>query len=211
MDNQDVTRHRRFRGRVGRPARTSLSEILDATLSLGLDHFTLNAVAREVGVAEATVYNYVSGRDELYRLTCDRLFSTISLETDPAQDSGTWMDYMDAVSDRAVTLATAHPGFTEYLFYGPFGPESQRIYRTFVDEVMRRRPGLDPNAAYFVASRTFMSSLTTASVPGWQDAGTWLRRSLMIGMEQQVADGSLPTIPGDWTTILTDPESTERR
>ncbi|MGO2737025.1 TetR family transcriptional regulator, partial [Corynebacterium variabile] len=52
---------------VGRPSRTSLDALQDAALTLGLDSFTLAAVAKEVGVAEATVYNYVHSRDELYR------------------------------------------------------------------------------------------------------------------------------------------------
>lgn len=187
---------------VGRPSRTSLDALQDAALALGLDSFTLAAVAKEVGVAEATVYNYVDSRDELYRGTCDRLFAGVDLEPAPDTDSGTWMDYMDAVSARVVPLATAHPGFAEYLFYGPFGPETRRIYSTMVAEVMRRRPELDANAAYFVASRTFMSSLTTASFPHLQDAGTWLRHSVMLGMEQQIDAGNLPHIDGDWSDVL---------
>ncbi|MGO2851832.1 MAG: hypothetical protein ACTICF_10385, partial [Corynebacterium variabile] len=60
----------------------------------------------------------------------------------------------------------------------------------------------DANAAYFVASRTFMSSLTTASFPDLQDAGTWLRHSVMLGMEQQIDAGNLPHIDGDWSDVL---------
>ena len=47
---------------VGRPSRTSLDALQDAALTLGLGSFTLAAVAKEVGVAEATVYNYVHSR-----------------------------------------------------------------------------------------------------------------------------------------------------
>ena len=190
------------RRQVGRPARTSLTALQDAALRLGLDHFTLAAVAKEAGIAEATVYNYVRSRDELYRGACDQLFAGVDLAPDPATDTGTWMDYMDAVSARVVPLAAAHPGFTRYLFYGPFGPETRRIYVEMVTEVIRRRPVLDANAAYFVASRTFMSSLTTASFPGMRDAGTWLRRSLMLGMEQQIEAGDLPHMAGDWREVL---------
>ncbi|CUU65089.1 TetR/AcrR family transcriptional regulator [Corynebacterium variabile] len=180
-----ISRHRS----VGRPSRTSLDALQDAALTLGLDSFTLAAVAKEVGVAEATVYNYVHSRDELYRGACDRLSAGVDLTPDPATDTGSWMDYMDAVSARVVPLAATHPGFTEYLFYGPFGPETRHIYSTMVAEVMRRRPELDANAAYFVTSRTFMSSVTTASFPHLQDAGTWLRHSVMLGMEQQIDAG----------------------
>jgi AcrR family transcriptional regulator len=187
---------------VGRPSRTSLSEIQDAAVALGLDTFTLAGVARKVGVAEATVYNYVDGRDALYRSACDRMFADVDLEPDPATDSGSWMDYMDAVSERVVPLAAEHPGFAEYLFYGPFGPETRRIYTDMVAEVIRRRPVLDPNSAYFVASRTFMSSLTTASYPHLHEAGTWLRHSVMLGIEQQISEGKLPRIDGDWRQVL---------
>lgn len=190
---------------VGRPSRTSLVEIQDAAINLGLATFTLAAVAKKVGVAEATVYNYVSSRAELYGGACDRLFASIDTNPDPSTDSGSWMDYMDAISDRVIPLAAAHPGFTEYLFYGPFGPATQRIYTTMVAEVMRRRPGLDPNSAYFVASRTFMSSLTTASFPSLHKAGTWLRKSVMLGMEQQIGAGNLPDIRGDWRKVLDHP------
>lgn len=187
---------------VGRPSRTSLTALQDAALALGLDSFTLSGVAKKAGIAEATVYNYVDGRDALYRSTCDRLFAGVDLEPDAATDSGSWMDYMEAVSSRVVPLAAQHPGFTEYLFYGPFGPETRRIYTTMVDEVIRRRPVLDANSAYFVASRAFMSSLTTAAYPHLHEAGDWLRRSVMIGIEKQIDDGRFPRIDGDWREVL---------
>ena len=47
-----------------------------------------------------------------------------------------------------------------------------------------------------------MSSLTTASFPHLQDAGTWLRHSVMTGMEQQIDAGNLPHIDGDWSDVL---------
>lgn len=187
---------------VGRPARTSLSALLDAAVELGLDRFTLSAVAKRTGIAEATVYNYVSGRDELYRLACDRLFAGVTLETDPAVDSGSWTDYIDNVSEQAVTLAAAHPGLTEYLFYGPLGPETVRIYRTIVDETMRRCPVLDANTAYFVASRSFLAALTLASHPRYHGAGRWLRQALTAGIDTRIAAGDLPELPGDWTDVL---------
>lgn len=202
MTDTGPTSRRRTRRAVGRPSRTSLPALLDAATELGLDTFTLGAVARHVGVAEATVYNYVSGRDELFRAACDRLFSSVSLETDADTDTGSWMDYMEVVSARVYPLAVAHPGFADYLFFGPFGPETERIYRSMVEEVMRRRPVLTPNAAYFVASRTFMAALTMANVPDQQDAATWLRHALMLGIEQQINEGNLPELPGEWTEVL---------
>lgn len=192
---------------VGRPSRTSLPEILDAAIALGIDHFTLQAVAARVGVAEATVYNYVDGRDDLYYRACDRVFATMSLDIDPDADDGTWSAYMDVISERAVDLAAAHPGLADYLFYGPFGPETHRIFSTLVAEVQHRRAGpdggeLDGNTGYLLASRAFISSLSLAEFPEYRRAGTWLRRSLMLGMEQQVAAGNLPELPGDWTDVL---------
>lgn len=202
MDDSGSTAGRAGRRPVGRPSRTSLAQLQDAAIDLGLDSFTLHAVAKRVGVAEATVYNYVGGRADLYRSACDRIFATISPDPDPATDTGSWQDYMESISERAVALAAAHPGLASYLFYGPFGPETVRIYLGIVEEVRRRRPVLDPNAAYFVASRCFMSALTMVEFPQYHTAGTWLRRSLMVGMEQQIAAGVLPELPGDWTDVL---------
>ncbi|MGO3361296.1 MAG: TetR/AcrR family transcriptional regulator [Corynebacterium sp.] len=197
MDNQ----HRA----AGRPARTSLDTLVDAAIEIGLQRFTLGKVAKHVGVAEATVYNYVSGRDDLYRKACDRTFASVSWDT----DATTWTGYVDEISERAVALVGEHPGLTTYLFYGPFEPDSIRIYTTVVDTVMELRPGTSPNEAYLLASRPLMASLHFAAIPGLSGSTRWVRQAMMQGMEEKLGDGDLPdldpNLDGDWRRVLRTP------
>ncbi|MDN6437944.1 MAG: TetR/AcrR family transcriptional regulator [Corynebacterium nuruki] len=194
------------RRRAGRPSRTSLAELVEAATALGLKDFTLGGVAARAGIAEATVYNYVSGRDDLYRKACDRLIGTLPLDS----DATTWTGFIDDVSARAVDLAAAHPGLAPYLFYGPYEPEAVRVYTAMVDRVRALRPGTTPNQAYLLASRPFLGSLYFAAAPKFARADGWLRRAMMHGMERRLAAGDLPDIDpaleGDWTTLLRTPE-----
>lgn len=59
--------------RRGRPRRLRLDQILEAALKIGLQDLTMEAVARELGVAKGVLYNYVGNREELIQLASARL------------------------------------------------------------------------------------------------------------------------------------------
>ncbi|MDD3797567.1 MAG: TetR family transcriptional regulator [Novosphingobium sp.] len=77
MSGQSVaeadTRKEGCPARRGRPRRLRLDQILEAALKVGLQDLTMEAVARELGVAKAVLYNYVGNREELVQLASARL------------------------------------------------------------------------------------------------------------------------------------------
>jgi len=54
--------------RRGRPPRISRGQIVDAAIALGVDTFTMQAVAAHLGVTPPSLYSHVSGRDEVLEL-----------------------------------------------------------------------------------------------------------------------------------------------
>jgi AcrR family transcriptional regulator len=57
---------------VGRPRALTIEEILDAAIGLGLTGISLPVLAAKLGIATATLYNYVANRGELLRLAALR-------------------------------------------------------------------------------------------------------------------------------------------
>lgn len=58
--------------RVGRPRRLTLDVLLDTANEMGLQNLSMKRLSARLGVGIATVYRYVSDRDELVRLALAR-------------------------------------------------------------------------------------------------------------------------------------------
>jgi len=54
--------------RRGRPRKVDQERIVAAAIELGLDSFTMQTVAEQLGVSPATLYTHVTGRDEVLEL-----------------------------------------------------------------------------------------------------------------------------------------------
>lgn len=185
----------------GRPARTSLAALVDAALALGLDTFTLVAVAERVGVAESTVYGYVPTRGALWSLAAARVVEELDVEVEAA----TWQEYVDLVAGRIVELARRHPGLREYLYAGPYEPSTIATYEAMIDRVRRWLPEVDDHLAFVLVSRPLMASLTYVGDPVLEPYAPWLRRALIRGMAEQLATEPPPPAPppeASWRTKL---------
>lgn len=162
-----------------------------AAVELGLDSFTLDAVSARAGVAESTVYNYVSSRDELYASAADSVFSRLDVDVAAAS----WADYVDEVAARAVALASAHPGLREYVLHGPYEPATIETFEVVVARVRGWLPDISEHVAFLVASRPMVVSLAQIGDPVLEPAVPWLRRALLHGLDASLAAGELPPAP----------------
>jgi AcrR family transcriptional regulator len=103
MSTDDASRAPR--SRRDRPAKPALSReaIVDAGLAIlreeGVGALSMRRVAAALDTGPASLYVYVSNRDELHALLFDAALGTIAVEpTDPAR----WREQLHALSDRMV-------------------------------------------------------------------------------------------------------------
>ena len=115
----DVTRPR---SRRDRPAKSPLSQgaVIEAALQVlrseGLEAVTMRRIAAELDTGPASLYVYVSGRDELHRAMLDRVAGSIELETpDPAR----WRAQLHALLTRMLKALEAHPGIAAVTVASP--------------------------------------------------------------------------------------------
>jgi TetR/AcrR family tetracycline transcriptional repressor len=71
---------------MGRTARISRAQILDAALELGLDGFSMQGIAEHLGVTPPALYSHVSGRSEVLDLVALDLFEQAAAETAGVDD-----------------------------------------------------------------------------------------------------------------------------
>src|SRR6476469_9427377 len=77
--------------RRGRPPKVDRDRIVDGAVRLGLDSFTMQGLAEDLGVSPATLYSHVTGRNEVVALVGTRLHTTMrEFETDAA-DWRAWL------------------------------------------------------------------------------------------------------------------------
>lgn len=102
---------------VGRPARFTLDQVIDAACELGLDAVDMGAVAKKLGIGIATLYGYVESRDHLLRLTAQRLASRAGIE-----DRGqSWRDALREHAHRSFATYRATPQLIAQLMAGVLG------------------------------------------------------------------------------------------
>jgi AcrR family transcriptional regulator len=108
--------------KAGRPRLLTLDQVVDGALEVGLDRFNMAMLAEHLGVGVATLYQYVSGRDELVRRAVSRQVALLPLPIDEGQH---WADYVRAyalaVQDALVSAPRAIAQFAQ----GGFGFESE--------------------------------------------------------------------------------------
>ena len=77
--------------RRGRPPRIGQGQIIDAAIELGLDAFTMQAIAVRLGVTTPALYSHVSGRDEVLELVNETLRARLHAFSSPATDWRGWL------------------------------------------------------------------------------------------------------------------------
>lgn len=147
---------------VGRPARLTVPQILDAVEELGIDGFTVKAVADRLGVRDSTIYNYIDSREALRADTAARALSRVELHFDHLGD---WVDYLIEVNRGLRTAAARLPGLADYYLHGPYAVQSIDVFDAQVSEVQNRLPEADQSYAFVLASHASTTTLSFFSSP----------------------------------------------
>jgi AcrR family transcriptional regulator len=117
----------RQRSTRDRPAKPPLSEdvILDVALRIlraeGLEAVTMRRLAQELDTGPASLYVYISGRDELRNAMLDRVAGLVELEE---PDPSRWREQVHRLMRALLRAMEAHPGIAEVAIANP--PSSER-------------------------------------------------------------------------------------
>ncbi|MFF2083804.1 TetR/AcrR family transcriptional regulator [Nocardia sp. NPDC058176] len=201
--------------RLGRRPTTSVPDILDAAERVGLDQLTRAAVARELGVSDATIRHHVHSIDRLYALACARVFDGLRLD---APEEPSWQGYLRVLADRFAALLKDYPGLEDYVLRGPYEQSTLGVFEQIMDELMRRDSRLDRKAAHILGSR--LLTLTAALRPPrrnrypnaqyprtelHEEQVRWTIEAFLLGADQLILAGRLPeavpTPDAAWTHV----------
>ncbi|WP_329199503.1 MULTISPECIES: TetR/AcrR family transcriptional regulator [unclassified Streptomyces] len=106
-------RRKSTRSRPAKPP-LSMAAVIDAGLGVlrreGLDAVTMRKVAAALDTGPASLYVYVSQREELLRLMHDAVIATVPLPGLPADPPGDWRTRLTTLITDVVHALNAHPG-----------------------------------------------------------------------------------------------------
>jgi AcrR family transcriptional regulator len=132
---------------VGRPRALTLNEILDAANAMGLSGISMPALAAKLGIGTATLYNYVTNRDDLLRRAAVRQSRLRRLD-DLDQD---WRSLVRTHARQFFAFCSAEPQIIIQHMHGTVGPDAVIDYLdTFLMSMARR--GFAPDDAYRIYS-----------------------------------------------------------
>lgn len=140
-------------GRPGRPATVSRDQVIHAAVGLaervGLDRFTMNQLATELGVAQMTAYHHVGSRAELAGLVVERLLERVEI---PNPDDGPWDAQLKALEASVRHQLGGVRGITTAL-----GADLTAVSRRLVDAVLAilARAGFDDTTALLAYGAMF--------------------------------------------------------
>ncbi len=106
----------------GRPRALTREQVVEAALRLGLEDFTMKRVAAELGVSIATLYQYVTDRDELLRLAVSRQMASLPF---PADDGQHWSVFLREYARGIVEMLASDPHVLIRLIMSGSGMETE--------------------------------------------------------------------------------------
>jgi len=118
---------------VGRPRILDRDRVVAAAVAVGPDRVTMKSVADELGVGVATLYNYVSGQQELMQLVAGELLGSVGL---PRRGRLGWAEYSRRFALTLEHSMVAQPEVIRQLMEGGFGTEiGSRLSSEFVGSI----------------------------------------------------------------------------
>ncbi|MCW4354802.1 TetR/AcrR family transcriptional regulator C-terminal domain-containing protein [Hoyosella sp. YIM 151337] len=101
----------------GRPAIVTGEQICETALEMGVATITMTSVASQLGVNHATLYRYVTSRDDLVRQAIDLAVSRTDFP-EPSDDG--WQDFLYKTANALCGLLDQYPGIATELAGGTF-------------------------------------------------------------------------------------------
>ncbi|MEZ3158962.1 TetR/AcrR family transcriptional regulator C-terminal domain-containing protein [Microbacterium sp. BWT-B31] len=115
-----------------RPAHT-LDDIARAAISVGdangVEAVSIRAVAAQLGAGAASLYRYISRKDDLYDLMVDSVAAEYEL---PSVPSGEWEADVVLVARRIRDVYRRHPWMAELAPHASWGPNTQDYMEFFL-------------------------------------------------------------------------------
>ncbi|GGC64045.1 TetR/AcrR family transcriptional regulator [Hoyosella rhizosphaerae] len=106
------------RRKRGRPAIVTAEMIRETALEMGVATITMTSVAARLGVNHATLYRYVSSRDDLVKHALD-----LALERSEYPAAGNdWREFLYDTAIATQRMCENHPGVATELAGGTFSP-----------------------------------------------------------------------------------------
>jgi AcrR family transcriptional regulator len=195
---------------VGRPAQHSRAEITAAAIALadreGLGAVSMRRVAAELGTGAASLYRYLSHRDDLLDLMTD----AVSAEYAWAAPTGDWLADLVALGEQGRTIMRRHPWLPPLVLARPvLGPAGLALMQ-HVLEVLAAHPAR-PEAkleafAMFTSITALFVQHELAGGPDLQVRQVgYLRHALGAGQFPRLAELMAPPGAGGGTVPDPDP------
>lgn len=108
----------------GRPAIVTGEQICETALEMGVSTITMTSVASQLGVNHATLYRYVTSRDDLVRQAIDLAIERTQF---PEPQDGDWRTFLHDTAMTLCAMLDRYPGIATELAGG-----------TFTHQVLRR-------------------------------------------------------------------------
>jgi AcrR family transcriptional regulator len=99
--------------RLGRPARLSREQIVEAAFSCDLRTVTMRDIAERLGVSHSALYRWVSNRDELLSLVSEVVVERILPTAEPTAE--TWRQWLSDLAWRMHDQFLAVPGYAAHV------------------------------------------------------------------------------------------------
>jgi AcrR family transcriptional regulator len=187
---------RREHAAVGRPAQRSRAEITAAAVaiadSVGLDAVSMRRVAAELGTGAASLYRYVSTREDLIDLMVDSTAAGYSL----AAPTGDWLADLIDVGQQARTIMRRHPWLAGLVITRPVLGPSGLVVLEHVLEVLASHPA-DTGAK--LEAFAMLSSVSAVFVLNEISGGRSAQQRNAAYLQQVLTDGQHPRL----TELLT--------
>lgn len=207
MTTQDVIWLRPEQATTGRPAERSRAEITAAAIALadaeGLDAVSMRRVAAELGTGAASLYRYVSGREDLLDLMVD----ATAAEHVHRPPTGDWLADLVAIGGRIRAIMRRHTWLpTLVTTRATLGPNGVDLLE-HVLAVLADHPADGPVKLEAFA---LLNALVATHVHNETAAGSEPTRRQTAYMRHVAAEGGHPRLAEALTRETADPGSADR-
>lgn len=182
---------------TGRPARHTRAEITATAVRIadgeGLDAVSMRRVAAELGTGAASLYRYVSAREDLLDLMMDATGAEYAY---PAP-SGDWLTDLLDLGDQARSIMRRHPWLPELLLTrSVLGPNGlvflEHVLETLADHPASVQDKLEAFAIFNSATALFVKNELTGGAARQRRNAAYLAHVLAAGGHPRLAQFLTP-------------------